>query len=158
MRGWWLAVGAALIGCGGSEKPGTTTPSRPTVARVLVVSDKAAIVVGASANFTATPQDAAGVSISGRAVTWTSSNNTVAQVSTAGVATGLAAGTATITATVEGVTGSAPLTVVVPSVATVEVTGVPPTPLFTGQTAQLSTSIKDSLGNVMSGRTVTWSG
>lgn len=131
MRGWWLAVGAALIGCGGGEKTSTTTPFRPTVARVLVTSDKTAIVVGASATFTAAPQDAAGASISGRVVTWSSSNSSVAQAGTAGAVLGLAAGTTTITATVEGVSGSAPLTVVVPSVATVEVTGVPTTPLFT---------------------------
>ncbi|HMH84225.1 MAG TPA: alkaline phosphatase family protein, partial [Gemmatimonadales bacterium] len=48
---------------------------------------------------------------SGRTVTWTSSNTTVATVSASGLVTGKVAGSATITATSEGQSGTSALTV-----------------------------------------------
>jgi acid phosphatase len=58
--------------------------------------------------------DAAGIAVSGATASWSSSDNAVATVSSGGVVTGKAAGTATITATASGVgaiTGTAVVTV-----------------------------------------------
>src|SRR5207302_5110684 len=60
---------------------------------------------------TATLKDAAGNVLLGRAVTWTSSNTGVTTVSGTGLVIGVAAGSATITATSEGVRGTAAVTI-----------------------------------------------
>jgi acid phosphatase len=52
--------------------------------------------------------------LAGRTVTWASSNTTVATVSASGLVTGQVAGTATITATSEGQSGTAAITVTAP--------------------------------------------
>ena len=61
---------------------------------------------------TAVARDASGAELEGRTVTWSSSASSVATVSSSGVVTGVAAGEATITASVEGRTASARVTVV----------------------------------------------
>jgi hypothetical protein len=76
-------------------------------------------------------------------------------VSTAGLVTAAGAGTSTITATSEGVAGQASVTVTAP-VASVSVS--PSTVNLTvGLTAQLTATLRDGAGNVLSGRTITWS-
>jgi hypothetical protein len=57
----------------------------------------------------------AGTIVTGRTISWTSSNPSVATVSATGTVTTLLAGSATITATSEGKSGSALLTVTTPS-------------------------------------------
>src|SRR5207245_1477936 len=60
---------------------------------------------------TATTKDSAGNTLTGRAVTWASSNTTVAGVSGTGLVTGLVTGSATLTATSEGKSGTSVITV-----------------------------------------------
>src|SRR5205085_527930 len=84
----------------------------------------ARVFVGGTAQLGATAQDSAGNPLSGRTVTWTSSDGGVARVNGSGLVTGVAAGTATITATSGGKSGSAAVTVVAVPVATV--TAAPP--------------------------------
>ena len=67
---------------------------------------------GGSYTLTASLSDASGQALSGRSVSWASSNPAVASVSGTGAVTALAAGSATITATVEGQSASATVTVV----------------------------------------------
>jgi hypothetical protein len=67
--------------------------------------------VGSTVQLTATLLDAADNALSGRVITWSSSNGSVATVSTAGLVQAQAAGSATITATSEGQSGSAAITV-----------------------------------------------
>src|SRR2546422_10846912 len=57
--------------------------------------------------FRSIPVDSAGTALGGRAVTWTSGAPGVATVDGSGLVTGGAAGSATITATIEGKSGSA---------------------------------------------------
>jgi trimeric autotransporter adhesin len=79
----------------------------PTRVNVLVPGNG---FVLESLRATAVPLTASGDTIRGLAVTWASNNTTVATVSPLGVVTLLSAGTATISATVAGVTGSATIT------------------------------------------------
>src|SRR5205814_332451 len=79
--------------------------SVPVVA-VTVNPASASLTVSATAQLTATPKDSNGTALSGRAVTWASNNPAVATVSPSGLVTGVAAGSATITATSEGKSGS----------------------------------------------------
>src|SRR5207245_1525201 len=66
---------------------------------------------------TATLKDASGTILTGRAIAWSSNNPSVATVSSSGLVTGVAAGSATITATSEGKSGAAAITVTAPVVA-----------------------------------------
>jgi hypothetical protein len=68
------------------------------------------LVVGATRQLTATPKGASGGSLD-RPVTWTSSADGIATVSTAGLVTAMSVGTATIRAESEGITASVTATV-----------------------------------------------
>ncbi|MEW5931019.1 MAG: Ig-like domain-containing protein [Gemmatimonadota bacterium] len=158
-----VAPGTATITATSEGKTGSSTvtvtaPPPAPVASVSVTPPTAEVQTGATVQLTATPRDAAGNPLTGRAVTWTSSNAGVATVDANGLVTAVAPGTATITATSEGRTGSSTVTVVAPPpapVASVSVT--PPTAeVQTGGTVQLTATPRDAAGNPLSGRTVTW--
>lgn len=135
-----------------------TTALTP-VATVTLSPATASAAVGATATFSATLRDAAGNVLTGRSISWTSSNSAVATVSASGLATGVATGTASIRATSGGVTGIATLTVTAPTTAPVASVTVSPATasLPAGAGTQLSAVLRDAGGAVLSGRTVTWS-
>jgi uncharacterized protein YjdB len=83
------------------------------VASVDVEPASAAIAAGTTVQLTATPRDAGGTPLPGRAVTWSSSDNAIAVVSD-GLVTGVSEGTVTITATSEGQDGTSSIDVFVP--------------------------------------------
>ncbi len=85
------------------------------VASVAVSPAVASVQVGQMAQFSATLQDANGNALTGRTVTWSSSDAAVATVNGSGLVTGVAAGSATITATSEGKSGTAAVTVTAPN-------------------------------------------
>src|SRR5207245_8486140 len=77
---------------------------------------------GQTRQLTAPREDASGNALAGRVVTWASGNTAVATVSGSGLVSGVAAGSAAITATSEGKSGSASITVT-PVGATVTLVG-----------------------------------
>ncbi len=85
------------------------------VREILVTPATAEVNVGGTQQFTATLIDLHGDTVTGPAVTWSSSAAAVATVDGSGLATGVAPGTATITASIGYVSGSATLTVVQPN-------------------------------------------
>src|SRR6266700_387459 len=131
---------------------GCTVP----VASVGVSPGSATVAAGQSVQLTATPKDANGTPLSGRTVTWASNNTSVAIADVNGNVTALAPGSATITATSEGQSGTAAITVTSVPVASVSVSPASAT-VLAGQTVQLSATPKDVNGNPLSGRTITWS-
>jgi len=91
---------------GGKSDTAILTVTCPTpVASVSVAPAAASVQVSGTVQLTATPKDANGTPLSGRTVTWASSNTSVASVTGSGLVTGAAAGSATITATSEGQSG-----------------------------------------------------
>src|SRR2546425_4288579 len=113
--------------CGGFKVVATSHPGAKTdtanvtvtcgaspVASVSVAPPSATVPVGQTVQLTATPKDANGTPLAGRAVTWSSSNTSVANVDGRGLVTAAAAGSATITATSEGQSGTAAVTVPTP--------------------------------------------
>lgn len=91
----------------------------------------------------------------GRTVTWTTSNAAVATVSAAGVVTGVApGGPVTITATAEGKSGSAQITVIPVPIATLTL-APNPAEVRVGLTTQLTLIARDAAGNELGGRTAT---
>jgi alpha-tubulin suppressor-like RCC1 family protein len=106
----WLAA-VVLLGitsCGGNG--GSNAPPEP-VASVTIVPSTLSLTVGQTQQLTAVLRDAAGAELSGRAVTWTTSDAAVATVSTSGMVSALSTGSATIEATSEGQTGQATVSV-----------------------------------------------
>lgn len=87
----------------------------PLVANVVVEPDFASIEVGEVFQFSARVEDANGNELTGRTVTWSSTNTDVATVDQTGLASGENAGSAGIRAEVDGVTGSATLRVTQPA-------------------------------------------
>jgi len=152
-----VAAGSATITATSEGQSGTSaiTVSNVPVASVTVSPTAAGVTVGATTQLTATPKDANGTALSGRVVTWGTSNAVVATVSASGLVTGVAAGAATITATSDGQSGTAAMTVTNVPVASVTVS--PTTASVTvGATSQLTATAKDANGTALSGRTVTW--
>ncbi len=75
----------------------------------------ASVPVAATLQLWATPKDSLGNPLNGRVVTWASSNLAISTVSPTGLVTGVAVGAVTITATSEGQSGTAAITVTAPS-------------------------------------------
>lgn len=96
------------------------------VATVQVTPALDTVNVGTSAPFTAAFKDSLAHPITTpRATTWSSSSQSIATINTAGLATGVAPGTATISATSGGAIGTATLLVLsLPVVTTLAATGV----------------------------------
>ncbi len=84
----------------------------PTIASIAVTPANQALVTGTSQQFTAmgTYSDGSTANITSQA-TWSSSLTSVATIATGGLATAVAAGTTTISASLAGVTGNTMLTV-----------------------------------------------
>ncbi|PYP70257.1 MAG: hypothetical protein DMD36_07200, partial [Gemmatimonadetes bacterium] len=108
-----VAAGTATITATSESKSGsaTITVTLAPVASVTVSLASPSVVVRGTDQATATLKDAAGNVLTGRAVSWSSSNSSIASVNTSGLVTGVAAGSATITATSESKSGSAAITV-----------------------------------------------
>ena len=107
----------AVFGALSNVASGATAAAGSTPAAVATVGVSPAapsVAVGQTLPLTATAKDSAGNVLSGRPVSWASSNGSVATVSGAGLVTGVAAGAATITATSEGKSGTATVTVTAP--------------------------------------------
>src|SRR6266511_327269 len=154
-----VAAGSATITATSEGQSGSAavTVTPVPVASVAVSPATASILVGQTVQLTGTPKDASGNALSGRVVTWGSSNNSIATVTSSGLVSGVAAGSATITATSEGQSGASAVTVAAAPVPVASVAVTPATPsIQVGQTVQLTATPKDASGNTLTGRTVGW--
>src|SRR5438105_840128 len=102
-----LKSGSATITVTGIGTTGTAP-----VASVTVSLAASSLNPGQTTQATATTYDSANNVLTGRAISWTSSDNSVATVSASGVVTAVAVGTSQIVATSEGKSGSATANVV----------------------------------------------
>lgn len=89
-----IGVITLALACKGRD---ATSPSAVTSVTVTP-SASTAVEVGGTQQLGATALDAAGNPLAGQAVTWASSDTTIATVSAAGLVTGVAPGTVTVTA------------------------------------------------------------
>jgi uncharacterized protein YjdB len=156
-----VAAGATIAGCSSES---TTTP--PVVASVEVRpgTDSAQVLdttmlIPRLAHYAAVLKDAGGHVLSiiqiGQSVVWTSSAPTVATVGPDGVATGVAPGTATITAAVEGKNATSDVMVIAVSVATVNVTPTPDS-VVVGKTVQLKAWPLRANGDTLKAKKTIW--
>ena len=110
-----VAGGVATITATAGAGSGTATITViAPVASVTLAPDSALLIPGESRTFTATMKDAGGTVLTGRSVSWSTSNVAVATVSANGTATAVAAGEALVIATSEGKADSATIRVVIP--------------------------------------------
>src|SRR5207253_3147841 len=126
------------------------------VATVTVAPASASIFVGDTKQLAVVTKDANGNELTGRSVSWVSDHPEIATVSSTGLVTGVAVGSATITATSEGKTGTSAITVTPIPVASVGVS-LASASITVGQTTQASAVTRDANGNVLTGRVVAWS-
>ena len=97
--------------------PPTAPPPPPAAVASVAITLNASMLPGSTQTAAATIRDAGGAALSGRAVAWKSSNPAVATIDgTSGLISAVALGIDTITATSEGVSGSAQLAVAIPPV------------------------------------------
>jgi len=124
------------------------------VARVEVSPDTATASPGGTQQYVATLYNDADSVITGPAVSWSSSAEAAGTIDAAGLATAVAAGDATITATAAGVAGTALLHVV--NVARIEV--VPDSASVNqGRTQDYDAILYDAYDEVVTGYEVVWS-
>jgi adhesin/invasin len=140
----------------GQQATATVTVAPGPAASVAVGLGAYSTRIGDSVAAIVAIHDANGAAITDRPVTWASTNESVAKISAVGTITTFGVGTASITATVDSVVGSAVLTVTPPAAAVVVVNLESPK-LVQGRTAPASVMVKDSAGNVMVGHTISWS-
>ena len=109
-----------LAACGGGDSPfgppdddndGNGGGNTPVPFTVEVTPALDSVQLGETVQLSATVRDAQGNVLTGQQVTWTSTANTIAQVSGSGLVTGMALGGAQIRATAGGKTGTASITV-----------------------------------------------
>ena len=126
------------------------------IAALKVVPHAATVSSGSKVSLTASALDSQGNSLSGRAVSWTTSNSNIATISTAGVVTAFKIGDATLTATSEGVTAASRVHVTTGGVALVTVTPGS-IGLVMGATQPLAVTLSDAAGNALPAATMKWS-
>ncbi len=145
------AVGAC------NEPVGSVGGGGPAVVASVKVSPAAdtLVAIGETLRLTATALDAEGMSISGKTFFWTTSDGAIVAVDSTGLATAVADGSATITATADGVMGPAVLHVM-QVVVTVHVLPLADTLVAVGDTVQLVATAQDANGQGVAGATFSW--
>ena len=151
-------ITATIDSKSGSAAVGVNAAPPAPVASVSVTLGSTTLTAGQSTQASAVLKDANGNALSGRAITWTSAATDLATVSPTGAVTAVAAGSVTISATSEGVTGNATLVIQPPApapVASVTVSATS-TSMLVGQSQPVAVVLKDAQGNTLSGRTISW--
>jgi trimeric autotransporter adhesin len=155
-----VSAGRVDIAASAEGKTGVATVTvvapPPRVASVRITPDRVSVFVAGEASLVASALDNQGRVITGRAVVWTTNNVIVAAVSQTGQVTGLAPGTAVITAVIEGVSGTATVSVSLAPVARVVVTPSDVS-INEGKNTTLTARTMDASGHTLTGRAVTWS-
>jgi alpha-tubulin suppressor-like RCC1 family protein len=143
-----FAIGLTLLtsaACRVVDSPFATA----AVASVTVSPNPVSLPAGTTVQLSATPEDEHGNLLTGRGLTWSSSDTTVAGVSS-GLVIGFSAGLATISATAEGRTGTALITVTTVPVGAVTVAPAAATMVKDG-VMRLQITLVDADGNPVKG-------
>jgi Bacterial Ig-like domain (group 2) len=137
----------------------TVAGAAKTLTAIAITPGTASIVAGATQQFTATAtySDNSTANVT-TTVAWTTSNAAVAKINSAGIATALTSGSATVTATLSGVSGTANLAVTAPSATLASIAVTPATASIaakaTQQFAATGTYSDGSTANITN--TVSW--
>ena len=122
------------------------------VASVDVTPANGLVPVTTTIQLTATPRDVGGAHLPGRSISWVSSAPAVATVSGGGLVTGVSPGPTTITATSEGQSGTADITVTPGPAAQLVFTSHPSTVTAGAPIAPpIAVTVRDAQGNTATG-------
>jgi uncharacterized protein YjdB len=125
------------------------------VSTVSISPSSASLYVGQTLQLTASAKDSAGGVLTGRAVNWSNATPTIAAINTTGLVSAVSPGTATITATVEGMIATIKVVVTLVPVKIVSISPALDT-LINGQNAQYYAELRDSIGGAIRNRAATW--
>jgi uncharacterized protein YjdB len=156
VRGHGVGAAVVLALSDGARDSVAVTVRLVPVAAVQIAPGAVSLLVGQTRQLTATPVDSLGAPLAGRAVTWASSDSSVAAISDAGLATARGAGTATLTASSEGRVGSVTATVRLVPAAAVRLAS-DSIDVVVGTRRALAATVHDSAGGRLTGRAVAWS-
>lgn len=152
-------VALLVAACGGDGGSGITEPGDTPVASVTIIPSARTAVPGDTFTLFATAKDKQGQTLNGRHVSWISLNPSAATVSASGRVLARSEGVAMITATVEGKSGSAQVTVEEPT-STGPVASVHVDPgtadIEEGGQLQFQATPKDPNGKEVTGRAIQW--
>jgi uncharacterized protein YjdB len=154
-----VSITASSEGQTASAAITVSAPAPVPVASVSVSPATSSLQVAGTVQLSAVTRDANTNVLSGRVITWSSSNTGISTVSASGLVTAIGAGSATITALSETKTGTAAITVSAPAPVPVASVSVSPATasLQVGGTVQLSAVTRDANNNVLTGRVISWS-
>ena len=152
-----LSPGNAIITAtvDGKSGVGAITVAAAPVASVAMSPTSATLTVGETVQLGAQPRDASGRRLDGRTVTWSTNRPDVATVTSTGIVAAVSPGTATITASSEGRSGTATVVVQPPTVSRLEVTPTSAS-VEVGSALRLTATAYDSRGNIIAGAQVRW--
>lgn len=128
------------------------------IATIVLTPATATLTLGGQTQLTAEARDAAGNVLAGRTIAWSSSQPSVAGVSQTGLVTAQATGSAVITASAEGKSATAAITVLpgAPASIVVESGNGQSAPAGSALPAPIAVRVRDSRGNPVSGVSVIW--
>ena len=151
-------VGSTTISASAGGKTAQTNliTRPPIVASVSINVNASTIQVGQTTQAVAIAYDSSGNQISGRTVAWSTAKPSVATISTAGLITAVDTGSTTITAVVDGIVGTMTETVGGARIANLSVV-LDKSMIPVGSTTQAKAVATDAAGNVLTGRSVSWS-
>ena len=154
-RSMVAALAALLLAaCSGGGGDGPSGPAKVTT--VSLVAPATQLEVGGTLALGFTAVDSKGAAVSGKTGTWSTSAPSVASIDANGVLTGVSAGQATVSVSVDGVSATGNFTVIPTPVAAVVIS--PRTPAVKpGETVTLSAITQDAIGRTLSGRAIAWS-
>jgi uncharacterized protein YjdB len=151
IRHFFVASAFVLTGCGNGTD---TSGGQQHTASVSVSLDAQSISSDATTTATAVYRDAAGAVIPSN-FTWSSSNESVATVNSAGKVSAVSAGSVSISAATLGVTGTADLTVTASTITGVNII-TQQLLVSLGFTNNLSAFAHDSQNRIVSTATIVW--
>jgi serine/threonine-protein kinase len=134
--------------------PVAQPPARESIAAISVVPNAAPLTVGSTMTLSAVLRDGSGKRLEDRTITWTSSSSAVS-VSPNGQVLAVGPGTAMVTASSEGRSASATITVSAVPVASLTLSS-PPNELGVGDSVRLTAMARDGKGGALANRQTTW--
>jgi hypothetical protein len=149
-------VTASLTGVNGTAAL-TVNAATKTLSSIAVTPGTASIAAGATQQFVATATYSDGsTAVVTSTVTWTSSTPATATINAAGLATSVAQGSTTVTASLSGVSGKAVLTVTPKTLTSIAITPATPSIGIGASQQFVATAIYSDASTVVVTSTATW--
>lgn len=149
-----LAIPLSFTACGGGTDSTAPLAQDPVSTLVLLQAPSGFMVRGSTQQVNVEVRNAEGRSLSGRIITWSSSNAYVASVSSSGLVSALAEGLTTISANSEGRTVSFPVQV---SESVADITVMSDDDIFeAGTSHQLTARVRDGRGAIVTNAALVW--